>query len=145
MGRNVARSKSGRAADGELDFPLDNHAALTFAQIGAFCALHTLEVQGIADGDVATGVKGFDPVGNNQLDLVEITKGQADAKRIAIYADAYGKDPEFFAFTRSLSAYETALAGTSTTMLLSPTSDFFRYFQSSTPAKPAPAPDAQAK
>ena len=75
----------------------------------------------------------------------EIVRGQADAKRIAIYADAYGKDPEFFAFTRSLSAYETALRGTTTTMLLSPTSDFFRYFNESNltlpaAAVPAPAP-----
>ena len=75
----------------------------------------------------------------------EIVRGQADAKRIAIYADAYGKDPEFFAFTRSLSAYETALGGTTTTMLLSPTSDFFRYFNESNltlpaAAVPAPAP-----
>ena len=40
--------------------------------------MHELEVQGIADGDVATGVKGFDPVSNNQLDAVEIERGQLD-------------------------------------------------------------------
>jgi membrane protease subunit HflC len=57
----------------------------------------------------------------------EIVRGQADAKRIAIYAAAYGKDPEFFAFTRSLTAYQTALTGQTTTMVLSPDSDFFRY------------------
>ena len=68
----------------------------------------------------------------------EIIRGQADAKRIAIYATAYGKDPEFFAFTRSLTAYVTALAGSTTTMVLSPTSDFFRYFNESNLAPPAP-------
>ena len=57
---------------------LIENTKLTFGQIADFCGLHELEVQGIADGDVATGVKGFDPVGNNQLDPVEIERGQAD-------------------------------------------------------------------
>jgi membrane protease subunit HflC len=68
----------------------------------------------------------------------EILRGQADAKRIAIYADAYGKDPEFFAFTRSLTAYQTALKGDTTSIVMSPDSDFFRYFGSETPAAPKP-------
>jgi membrane protease subunit HflC len=68
----------------------------------------------------------------------EIVRGQADAKRIGIYADAYGKDPEFFAFTRSLTAYQTALKGDTTSMVVSPDSDFFRYFLSETPAAPKP-------
>ena len=57
---------------------LVENTTLTFRQIADFCSMHELEVQGIADGDVATGVKGFDPVGNNQLDQIEIEKGQAD-------------------------------------------------------------------
>jgi membrane protease subunit HflC len=68
----------------------------------------------------------------------EILRGQADAKRIAIYADAYGKDPEFFAFTRSLTAYQTALKGDTTSIVMSPDSDFFRYFGSETAAPPKP-------
>ena len=63
----------------------------------------------------------------------EIVRGQADAKRIAIYAAAYGKDPEFFAFTRSLTAYQSALSGESTSIVLSPDNEFFRYFGSETP------------
>jgi hypothetical protein len=59
---------------------LVDNTTLTFAQIAAFCDLHELEVQGIADGDVAAGVKGFDPVANNQLDQAEIRKGEADPK-----------------------------------------------------------------
>jgi len=51
---------------------LVDNTTLTFKQIGDFCGLHELEVQGIADGDVATGVKGFDPVANNQLTQEEI-------------------------------------------------------------------------
>jgi len=57
---------------------LVDNTTLTFKQIAEFCGMHELEVQGIADGDVAAGVKGFDPVANNQLDPKEIEKGEAD-------------------------------------------------------------------
>ena len=57
---------------------LVDNTTLNFRQIAEFCGMHELEVQGIADGDVATGVKGFDPVGNNQLDQIEIDRAQAD-------------------------------------------------------------------
>lgn len=57
---------------------LVDNTTLSFKQIADFCGLHELEVQGIADGDVAAGVKGFDPVGSNQLDPAEIEKGQKD-------------------------------------------------------------------
>lgn len=57
---------------------LVDNTTLSFHQIADFCGMHELEVQGIADGDVATGVKGFDPVANNQLDPIEIERGQAD-------------------------------------------------------------------
>ncbi|MEX5727748.1 hypothetical protein Ga0609869_001101 [Rhodovulum iodosum] len=57
---------------------LVDNTTLSFRQIAEFCGLHELEVQGIADGDVATGVKGFDPITNNQLEQAEIDKGEAD-------------------------------------------------------------------
>ncbi len=57
---------------------LVDNTTLTFRQVAEFCGLHELEVQGIADGDVAAGVKGFDPVANNQLTQEEIHKGEAD-------------------------------------------------------------------
>ncbi|MDE3028960.1 MAG: DUF1013 domain-containing protein [Paracoccaceae bacterium] len=57
---------------------LVDNTTLSFPQIAAFCGMHELEIQGIADGDVATGVKGFDPIANNQLDASEIEKGQKD-------------------------------------------------------------------
>ena len=57
---------------------LVDNTTLSFSQIAAFCGMHELEVQGIADGDVAAGVKGFDPIANNQLDPVEIERGQKD-------------------------------------------------------------------
>ena len=55
---------------------LVDNTTLSFKQIADFCGMHELEVQGIADGDVATGVKGFDPIANNQLDQSEIDKGE---------------------------------------------------------------------
>jgi hypothetical protein len=57
---------------------LINNTALTFDQIAAFCGLHALEVQGIADGDVATGVRGLDPISNGQLTRDEIQRAEAD-------------------------------------------------------------------
>ncbi|MGR3625507.1 MAG: DUF1013 domain-containing protein [Limimaricola sp.] len=55
---------------------LVDNTTISFKQIGDFCGLHELEVQGIADGDVAAGVKGFDPVANNQLTQEEIDKAE---------------------------------------------------------------------
>jgi len=57
----------------------------------------------------------------------EKLRGQADAERNAVFAAAYGKDPEFFAFSRSLLAYEEALQKGDSTILLSPDSEFLRY------------------
>lgn len=57
---------------------LVDNTTLSFKQIADFVGLHELEVQGIADGDVATGVKGFDPIANNQLEEIEIERGQKD-------------------------------------------------------------------
>ncbi len=79
----------------------------------------------------------------------EVVRGEADAERNAIYAKAFGRDPEFFAFTRSLTAYERALKGDSTQMVLEPDSVFFEYLRGfGTPADTggsnAPIPDQSA-
>lgn len=78
----------------------------------------------------------------------EILRGEGDASRSSIYAAAYGLDPEFFEFYRSMQSYRSALGASGTTMVLSPDSDFFRYFGSTgtaTPAAmPAPANDQAA-
>ena len=63
----------------------------------------------------------------------EITRGQADAKRNNIFAQAFGQDQEFFEFYRSLAAYRKALQGSNSTMVLSPDSDFFDYLKSDQP------------
>lgn len=55
---------------------LVDNTTLTFKQISDFCGLHELEVNGIADGEVAQGIKGFDPITNNQLTRDEIKKGE---------------------------------------------------------------------
>src|SRR5579863_2816140 len=55
--------------------------ALTFTQIADFCGMHPLEVQAIADGEVAQGIVGYDPVANNQLTLDEIHRCEADPER----------------------------------------------------------------
>ena len=60
----------------------------------------------------------------------EIMKGEGDGIRNKIFADAFGQDPEFFSFYRAMQAYEKALIGGETTMILSPDSDFFKYFGS---------------
>ncbi len=57
---------------------LIDNTALTFDQIALFCGLHPLEVRGIADGDVATGIKGMDPISNGQLSREEIERCQND-------------------------------------------------------------------
>ena len=57
---------------------LIDNTALTFEQVAAFCSLHPLEVQGIADGDVAGGVMGVSPINNGQLTRDEIAKGEGD-------------------------------------------------------------------
>ena len=58
----------------------------------------------------------------------EIMKGEGDGQRNRIFAEAFGKDPEFFAFYRAMIAYEKALIGGDTSLILSPDSDFFKFF-----------------
>ena len=58
----------------------------------------------------------------------EIMKGEGDGQRNRIFANAFGKDPEFFAFYRAMIAYEKALIGGDTSLILSPDSDFFKFF-----------------
>jgi membrane protease subunit HflC len=58
----------------------------------------------------------------------EIMKGEGDGQRNKIFADAFGKDPQFFAFYRAMQAYETALIGGETSLILSPDSAFFKFF-----------------
>ncbi len=78
----------------------------------------------------------------------EVIRGEADAERTGIYAEAFGRDPEFFAFTRSLTSYERALQSGNTSMVMQPDSEFFDYLRTErapelspqTATVPVPAP-----
>ena len=59
---------------------LIDNTSLSFTQISEFCGLHELEIQGIADGEVAVGMRGYDPIDNNQLTKDEITRCENDPK-----------------------------------------------------------------
>ena len=87
----------------------------------------------------------------------EQVRGEGDAERNRIFAEAFGQDPEFFSFYRSMQAYEAGLRANDTRMLLKPDSNFFRYFgdpsgrsrdgaatTGSRPAAPGEAPPAGA-
>src|SRR5471032_3087928 len=73
---------------------LDN-TSLTFDQIADFCKLHPLEVKGIADGEVAAGIKGHDPIASSQLTREEIAAGEKNPERRLALAVAKVRLPEF--------------------------------------------------
>lgn len=68
----------------------------------------------------------------------DIARGEADAERNNIFAAAFGQDPDFFEFYRSMTAYERALMGQNSTMVISPDSEFFEFLGGSGSAVPAP-------
>src|SRR5258706_10846622 len=79
------------------------------------------EIRARADRDVTVLVAEAQSKG-------EQMRGEGDAERNRIFADAYGRDPDFFTFYRSMQAYEAGLRSNDTRMVLKPNSDFFRYF-----------------
>ena len=64
---------------------LIDNSALTFEQIGAFCNLHPLEVQSIADGEAGIGIQGYDPVINGQITRAELDRCAADSTSRHLY------------------------------------------------------------
>ena len=70
----------------------------------------------------------------------EILRGEGEAERSKVFAAAFERDPEFYSFYRSMQAYVKSLAGTGTTLLLSPKSEFFKYFGASKALEPPPQP-----
>jgi membrane protease subunit HflC len=74
----------------------------------------------------------------------EILRGEGDGERNRVFADAFSRDPAFFQFYRSMTAYGQALTSPGTTLVLSPTSDFFRYFNSAGGLPGTPVPGAPA-
>ena len=74
---------------------LVENTSLTFDQIAEFCKLHPLEVKGIADGEVATGIKGYDPISTGQLTREEIAAGEHDPDRRLHLLTSKVRTPEF--------------------------------------------------
>ena len=120
------------------DLPVNNLAA-TFSRMRA-------EREREAADEIARGNEAAQRVrasaDRTQLEIVsdakrqsEIIRGEADAKRNAIFAEAFGADPEFFEFYRSLAAYRVALKSGNSTMVMSPNSEFFDYLKSDNPRK----------
>ncbi|MFC3070805.1 protease modulator HflC [Phenylobacterium soli] len=114
------------------DLPAANQAAVyrrmqtsrqqQAAQIRAVGEQQKREILAAADKEVAITLAAA-------REEAGVTRGQGDAQRTRIFAQAYGKDPSFAAFYRSMQAYDQALAQGDTTLVLSPDSDFFKYFQ----------------
>ncbi len=73
---------------------LVENTSLTFDQIADFCKLHPLEVKGIADGEVAAGIKGHDPITSNQLSREEIAKAEKDPEHHLVIAQSKVRMPE---------------------------------------------------
>jgi membrane protease subunit HflC len=69
----------------------------------------------------------------------EIIRGEGDAERNKVFAEAFQQDPEFFAFYRSMQAYAKSLSSQGTTLVLKPDSDFFKYFGGKSSDAPQPA------
>jgi len=73
----------------------------------------------------------------------EIVRGEGEAERNKVFAGAFERDPEFFAFYRSMQAYSKSLTGSGTTLVLSPNSEFFKYFGGNGKSKPVIPPTEQ--
>jgi membrane protease subunit HflC len=91
------------------------------AEFRAQGSQHSQEIRAKADRDVTVLIAEATSKG-------EQTRGEGDAERNRIFAEAYGRDPDFFSFYRSMQAYENGLHANDTRMLLKPDSDFFRFF-----------------
>jgi len=102
------------------------------AQIRADGSQKSQEIRARADRDVTV-------LTGNATSTSEQVRGEGDGERNRIFAEAYGKDVEFFAFYRAMQAYETGLRHNDTRMLLKPDSEFFRFFVDPS-GKPRPAP-----
>ena len=96
------------------------------ASYRAMGAQQSAEIKAEADRKVTVTIA----TAQQQSDQI---RGEGDGERNRIFAEAYGADPEFFAFYRSMQAYDTGLKGDARA-ILSPKSDFFRYFSTATPA-----------
>lgn len=141
--RDRARAESGALGVEVIDVRLtrtdlpDQNLAATFARMRA-------EREREAADEIARGGEAAQRVrASADRTVVELTsdarrqaeviRGEADAERNGIYAEAFGRDPEFFAFTRSLTSYERALQSGNSSIVMQPDSAFFDYLRSENP------------
>ncbi len=85
----------------------------------------------LAEGIRAAADREVTVIRANAYREAEQIRGEGDAEATRIYAEAFGADPEFYSFTRSLKAYQDAFSGSGDVLLLQPDSDFFRYLKDS--------------
>ena len=107
------------------------------AEFRAQGAQKALEIRSNADREATVIVAEANSTG-------ERVRGEGDGERNRLFAEAYGKDPEFFAFYRSMTAYENGLKSSDTRFLLRPDSDFFKFFGAAS-GKASAAPAASPK
>lgn len=89
----------------------------------------------LAEGIRAAADREVTVIAANTYRETEQIRGEGDANATRVYADAFGKDPEFYSFTRSLRAYQDAFSGNGDMLLLQPDSEFFRYLKDSSGGK----------
>ncbi len=92
---------------------------------------HRSQGQELAEGIRAAADREVTVIEASAYRDAQQVRGEGDAQATAIYAAAFGKDPEFYSFTRSLKAYQDAFTGTGDVLLLKPDSEFFRYMKNS--------------
>ena len=88
--------------------------------------------QELAEGIRAAADREVTVISANAYREAEQIRGEGDAEATSVYADAFGQDPEFYSFTRSLRAYQESFSGDGDIMLVEPDSDFFRYLKDAT-------------
>ncbi|MEH6570454.1 MAG: protease modulator HflC [Halioglobus sp.] len=96
---------------------------------------HRSQGQELAEGIRAAADREVTVLKANAYREAELVRGEGDAEATRVYADAFNQDREFYAFTRSLRAYQDAFQGSGDIMLIQPDSDFFKYLKDPTGGK----------
>jgi len=99
---------------------------------------HRSQGQELAEGIRAAADREVTVIQANAYRDAELIRGEGDATATRVYADAFNRDPEFYAFTRSLRAYQQSFKGDGDILLIQPDSEFFRYLKNSRGAATAP-------
>jgi len=97
---------------------------------------HRSQGQELAEGIRAAADREVTVLQANAYRDAELVRGEGDAAATRIYADAFNRDPEFYAFTRSLQAYQQSFSGSGDVLLIQPDSEFFRYLKNSRGERP---------